>query len=427
LLMEYIICEKSPSVYWSAWEVWEEMGKKRVLFISGSLGLGHVGRDIEIAKAIRKIDANIEISWLADDPASMVLAQAGETLLPEVRFWAHANNILDGSAKDYKANLVKWVMSMRRDWAANNLVVAKLVEKENFDLVIGDEAYEVLIERVNNPDFRNFRFVMIYDAIGFDRVTTSPIGALATYAVNRLWAKGLKAGKSVADRSLFIGEVDDVPDENFGLMLPNKRKLTVAHLDFVGYVLSFNPEDYPDKERARHLLGYGNEPLIICSIGGTSAGKDLLDLCSQAYLILKKKIPELKMVLVCGPLLKPETIQAPEGVEVRGYVPELYKHLAAADLCIVTGGGTVTLELTALKKPFLYFPLKQHPEQEVTVASRCKRHGAGVKMDFSKTTPELLAETALSNLNKKVNYATLPINGTQNAANLINQILNEKA
>ena len=29
------------------------------------------------------------------------------------------------------------------------------------------------------------------------------------------------------------------------------------------------------------LLGYGNETLFVCSIGGTSAGKKLLDLCIE--------------------------------------------------------------------------------------------------------------------------------------------------
>jgi predicted glycosyltransferase len=402
------------------------MDKKKVLFISGSLGLGHVGRDIEIAKALRKIEPSIEINWLADYPASMVLENAGETLLPEVRSWAHANEKLDSSAKEYKANLVKWIMSMRKEWKANAQVVAKLVEKEHFDLVVGDEAYEVLIERVGNPDFRNFKFVMIYDVIGLDRVKSSPVDALAAYMINRLWAKGLQAGQSVADRSLFIGEVADVPDEKFGFMLPNRRKLAIKRVDFVGYVLSFSPEEYGDKEKVRGLLGYGNEPLIVCSIGGTSAGKDLLILCSKAYPFMKKEIPELKMVLVCGPLLKPESIRAPEEVEVKGYVPELYKHLAAADLCIVTGGGTVTLELTALKRPFLYFPLKQHVEQETDVAVRCERHHAGVRMDFSKTTPELLAQDVMSNLGKKVSYATFTADGAQNAALLISQVLNEK-
>ena len=56
-----------------------------------------------------------------------------------------------------------------------------------------------------------------------------------------------------------------------------------------------------------------------------------------------------------------------EGAKIVGYLPELYKHLAACDIAVVTGGGTVTLELTALQKPFLYFPLENHFEQEIAV------------------------------------------------------------
>ncbi len=402
------------------------MDRKKVLFISGSIGLGHVGRDIEIVRALRKIEPTVEVSWLADDPASMILEQTGEKLLPEVKVWAHANAKMNSSAEGYKANLVKWIMSMRKDWKANAQIVAKLVEEEHFDLVVGDEAYEVLIERTMNPGFRNFPFVMIYDCIGIDRVTQNLMDAIGTYMINRLWAKGLQAGKPVADRSLFIGEVEDVADQKFGFMLPNMRNLAMEQVDFVGYVLSFNPEEYREKNRARQLLGYSNQPLIFCTIGGTSAGKDLLTLCEHAYPIIKTKLPNLKMVLVCGPNVNPESIQAPEGVEVRGYVPELHKHLAAADLCIVTGGGTVTLELTALGRPFLYFPLKQHVEQEVNVTFRCERQRAGVRMDFSKTNPEMLAAAVLSNFGKQVNYAPFPTDGAKNAALLISQVINEK-
>jgi UDP-N-acetylglucosamine:LPS N-acetylglucosamine transferase len=85
------------------------------------------------------------------------------------------------------------------------------------------------------------------------------------------------------------------------------------------------------------------------------------------------------------------------------------------------------LELTALKRPFLYFPLKQHVEQEADVAVRCERHGAGIRMDFAKTSPELLAETVVSNFDKNVSYASFPTDGAKNAAFLISQVLNEKS
>ena len=106
-----------------------------------------------------------------------------------------------------------------------------------------------------------------------------------------------------------------------------------------------------------------------------------------------------------------------------GYVPKLYRHLGAADLCIVSAGGTITLELTALQKPFLYFPLEQHFEQEVGVASVCQRHGAGIRMTRSKTSPETLAAAILSNLGKTMDYAKIPINGAKEAARRITELL----
>jgi predicted glycosyltransferase len=401
------------------------MDKKKVLFISGSLGLGHVGRDIEIAKALGKIEPEVEICWLADDPATMVLLHAGEKVLPEVKFWAHGNEKLGNSAKNYEANLVKLTMGMMKDWKSNAQVVANLMEKEHFDLVVGDETYELVIEMGNNPSFKTFPFVMIYDFVGLDSVTWNPVDVVSTYMANRIWVKGMQSGGSVAERSLFVGEIGDVPDKKFGFMLPNRRALAIKTLDFLGYILTFNPEEYWNKTTVRKVLGYGDEPLIVCSIGGTSAGKELLSLCAQAYPLLREKLPGLRMILVCGPLLQPDSVRAPQGVDVKGYIPDLYKHLAAADLCIVTGGGTVTLELTALQKPFLYFPLKQHFEQEGAVAPRCERHGAGVKMDYTKTTPELLAKTVLSNFGKDVHYAAIPTNGADKAAQIISQVLDK--
>jgi hypothetical protein len=44
-------------------------------------------------------------------------------------------------------------------------------------------------------------------------------------------------------------------------------------------------------------------------------------------------------------------------------------------------------------------------------------------MILSKTSPESLAETILSNLEKTVDYAKIPINGAQESAKIINGLL----
>jgi hypothetical protein len=380
-------------------------------------------RDLEIVGALRKLRPDIEVFWMADSPASDMLEKAGEKLLPENNLLQKANTALEESAKEYKANLVQWAMNMRKGWAKNCEVYAKVFESYNFDLLVGDETYDVLIAMVNDPSYKKLPFVVIYDILGLDASTWNPVDRIAAYVTNRLWVKFLRSTPPLADKSIFVGELEDVLDRSFGFMLPNRRRLAEKVCDFVGYILPEDIENYKDKTKARQLLGYRDEPLILCSIGGTSAGRNLLDLCTAAYPLVKKKIPNLRMILVCGPRVLPESVKAPEGVKVLGYVPRLYRHLGAADLCVVSAGGTTTIELTALEKPFLYFPLEQHFEQEVGVANVCQRHRAGIRMVRSKTTPEMLAEAILSNLGKTTDYAKLPINGASEAARIVNALL----
>jgi UDP-N-acetylglucosamine:LPS N-acetylglucosamine transferase len=241
--------------------------------------------------------------------------------------------------------------------------------------------------------------------------------------INRFWINSMKNVPPARDSLLFIGVLEDIPDENFGLFLPNKRKLARGDMVFLGYILPFDPNDYRDKQKIREELGYkGEAPLIMVSAGGTNTGRLLIDLCAKTYPLLKKQIPDLRMVLVCGPKIDPMTIAEGDGLEVKGFVPELYRHMAASDLCICSGGGTTTLELTALQRPFLFFPLEKYSEQD-DVANRCQRYGAGVRMTFSSTTPDILAQKVMENLGKPVNYPELPLGGEAKAAKIINDLL----
>ena len=84
------------------------------------------------------------------------------------------------------------------------------------------------------------------------------------------------------------------------------------------------------------------------------------------------------------------SIRAPSrrpGLEIRPYVDQLYRHLAACDLAVVQGGLTTTMELTANRRPFLYFPLRNHFEQVHHVRHRLDRYGAGRCMDYTSTNP----------------------------------------
>jgi len=396
---------------------------RKVLFISGSLGLGHVTRDIAIAKELRRVNPEVEISWIAAQPASLILEEAREMLLPEAHDYANDNTIAENATKGFHLNLLKYLSHARGAWAANVKIFKEVTSKEKYDVVIGDETYELLVAQLKNPSLNKAPFVMIYDFVGVDSMTRNPVDKLMAFLWNRIWAQDHKLYSTGNNMALFVGEPEDVPEKAFGFLLPNRRAHAKAHYSFIGYIIQFDPAEYTDKSIVRAKLGYGEEPLIICSVGGTSTGKELLELCGQSYQTVKAQIPNLRMILVSGPRISTESLNLPQGVEIKEYIPSLYEHFAASDLAIVLGGGTSTLELTALKQPFLYFPLEGHFEQEISVASRLARYGAGERMSFSRTTPESLGEKVLAHLGKQVNYASIDIGGGQRAAQLINKLL----
>jgi UDP:flavonoid glycosyltransferase YjiC (YdhE family) len=101
----------------------------------------------------------------------------------------------------------------------------------------------------------------------------------------------------------------------------------------------------------------------------------------------------------------------------------LCEHFAACDLAIVQGGGSTTLELTALKRPFLYFPLEGHFEQRIHVAGRVARHGAGVELLYSETGPESLADMVVANLGRELNYPPIPTDGASKAADILTRLM----
>jgi len=401
--------------------------KKKLLFISGSIGLGHVARDFAITEELEKQNPDLEISWLASDLSrEYILEKGGKLALGGENYNLKENMLAEKHANIHKLNVTTLGVKFMKHLDENFEVIKHVTSSTKYDLIVGDEAYELTSGYRKDPKLKTTPIIMIYDFVGFDTMTYNPLEWLSAFLINRVSAKGYfeykKNNFRVTDQILFVGEREDVPDRKFGILNPNRREWADTFCMYVGYILGFKPEDYLDKKKVRKQLGYGDDPLIICSIGGTAVGKSLLELCGQAYPLMKKKVPNLRMVLVCGPRLPTESLNIPEGVDIRGFVPDLYEHFAACDLAIVQGGSNTNWELTALRRPFINFPLKNHFEQAF-IAENLARRGAGIEMSYHKTTPEILAETALANLDKKVSYKPIPTDGAERAAKIIGEYL----
>ena len=129
------------------------------------------------------------------------------------------------------------------------------------------------------------------------------------------------------------------------------------------------------------------------------------------------------MIVVAGPRIDPATLPSHPGLEVRAYVHELYRHLAACDLAVVQGGLTTSMELTANRRPFLYFPLGHHFEQNFHVRHRLDRYGAGRRMEFDTAGPDAIAAAIAEEIGRDVDYRPVETTGAARAAALIGELL----
>jgi UDP:flavonoid glycosyltransferase YjiC (YdhE family) len=129
------------------------------------------------------------------------------------------------------------------------------------------------------------------------------------------------------------------------------------------------------------------------------------------------------MVLVSGPRIDPRSLPSPAGAEVRAFVPDLDRHLAACDLAVVQGGLTTCMELTAARTPFLYFPLRNHFEQNFHVAHRLDRYGAGRRMDYATSTPDVIAEAMVSALSAQNRFRPVESDGAARAARMLAELI----
>ena len=396
---------------------------KKVLFVSWQGGMGHITRDVAIVKDLRRQNPQIEVSWLGHPLACKVLEHSGETILPESQFSADYSQTGIQGLDGFRLNILRYVALVKKPRAHNIELFRQVIAKYHFDLIIGDESYEIMIAMAENELDLKCRMIEIEDFVGMEAMTSSPLEKLGIYIRNRGHAVR-PALLSSRVNHFFVGELEDVFDKRFGFGLPNRRDVAKKYYQILGHVIRFDPAEYADKAKMKAKLGYGKEPLLICATGGTCAGKELLELCGKAYTILKEDIPDLHMVAVCGELFGTKPPDLPLGVELHNFIPDLYQHYAACDMAVVVGGGTTTVELTALRRSFVFFPLENQFDQQLYIADRLARQGAGIKMRFYETTPKSLADVIKNNIGKEVTWPAIRTDGAEKAAKLINQILN---
>jgi pimeloyl-ACP methyl ester carboxylesterase/predicted glycosyltransferase len=400
--------------------------RKRALFISSPIGLGHARRDVAIARELRELHPDLEIDWLAQDPVTRVLQEEGERIHPASAQMANESHHIESESAEHDLHCFQAWRRMDEILIANFMLFHDLIAEEQYDLWIGDEAWELDYYLHENPEQKRAAYVWLTDFVGW---LPMPDGGehegYLTADYNAEMIEHIARFPRIRDRAIFIGTPDDIVPDSFGPDLPLIREWTEDHYDFSGgYITGFDPREFSDREALRAELGYRpDEKVCIVTVGGSGVGGQLLKKVMHSFPEAKARVPELRMIVVAGPRINPESLPSGNGLEVCTYVHNLYRNLAACDLAVVQGGLTTSMELTANKRPFLYFPLRHHFEQNFHVRHRLNRYGSGRRMDFDESTPEDISDAIANEIGREVAYRDIETGTTKRAAERIAEML----
>ena len=375
-----------------------------------------------IADELRKLHPDLEIDWLAQHPVTNVLAARGERVHPASALLASESGHIEHESAEHDLHAFQAIRRMDEILLANFMVFHDLAREEDYDLWIGDEAWELDYYLHENPEQKRAAYAWLTDFVGWLPMADGGAHeAFLTADYNAEMIEHIARFPRVRDRAIFVGDPDDIVPDAFGPGLPLIRDWTERHYDFSGYVTGFDPRQMARPRGSSATRD--DERVCIVTVGGSGVGGHLLRRVIAAF-------PEARRARARpaddrGHRAADRSRQPAGPRRARGppYVHELYRHLAACDLAVVQGGLTTTMELTASRRPFLYFPLRHHFEQNFHVRHRLERYRAGRCMDYATAGPAEIAGAIASEIGREVDYRPVATDGAARAAALLAELL----
>ena len=399
---------------------------RRALYLCSPIGLGHARRDLAIVEELRRLQPDLQVDWLSQSPVTAVLEAAGEHVHPASRFLAGESDHIEAEAGEHDLHAFRAIRRMDEVLVNNFMVFDELVTDQPYDLVVADEAWEVDHFLHENPERKRFPYAWMTDFVGWLPMPSGGPGEAALTAdYNAEMIEQRDRYRHVRNRSIFIGDPEDVVKDVFGPGLPSIREWTEEHFEFAGYVTGFSASTAAANAALRASLGYGpGDILCVVTVGGSAVGSALLHRVLEAVPLARRELPELTFLVVTGPRIDPGSLPRQPCVQVRGFLPGLHEYLAASDVAVVQGGLSTCMELTAAGTPFVYVPLENHFEQNFHVRHRLDRYGAGQRLSYSEAKqPELLAMSILAALRNRCVPLEVEAGGAARAAAMLADLL----
>jgi predicted glycosyltransferase len=351
-----------------------------LLYSHDSYGLGHIRRNLALAKGIVRQDANARVVIVTGSPRADAFELPERTRcvrLPSVtknatgRYVPRESGV---SLQDVIERRTRTLQDTVQDFEPDLILVDHTPQGLCGELIpVLERSRRTHPERAVVLGMRD-----IYDAPAIVRPRWERDGTLA--ALESTYERVLVYGQ----RAVFS------PVDEYGFT-PRLR----ARTSFVGYVDGQEPAREPEAVRARH--GRPEQPLVLVTVGGGGDGEHVV----RGYLRDLERLGERcgwRSLVVTGPLMSAAGRAAAHaataqlaGVDVLEFTPRLVDCMEAADAVVSMGGYNSTVELLSRDKRMVCVPRVFPRQEQLTRAQRLS--GLGL---LRMITPAALQPGALT-------------------------------
>ncbi|SKA79149.1 glycosyltransferase family protein [Desulfobaculum bizertense] len=400
----------------------------RILFYSQHvLGVGHVARSLEIARAC--IDAGHTVTLVTGGEELPLPLPEGilHEKLPALRMDSTFSHVLPAHYDMPKTPLSE------KEQARLDELLAEIMEQrvDRLMKIAGRFRPHIFLTELFPFGRRAFRFELIpvltalqSGAFGPCKIVCSLRDILVEKADQQKYEERVL---KILNRS-YSGVLIHSDPNVFSLDETFSRTADIRPpVHYTGYVA---PRPRPEKSSSlRKILKKDEKPLIVASAGGGSEGYPLLSTTLEASIVLSASLPHTLRIL-SGPyldeqdfaLLQAKASTAPH-IHVERFSTEFPELLAAADLSLSMGGYNTLMNLLAAQTYGLVLPFTQNREQRMR-AERLAARGVLEILQPKDLEPDRLSQIMHTTLQATQAGGTdLDLSGARSTANLLQQFM----
>jgi len=356
--------------------------QQRILWAVSSVGKGHIMRDMAIVKQLRRL-ADVQVDWLVPDPGRDFMEARGYRVLEPSADLLGSGRVYGQVLADCvdEFNLISYVLADTQLHKHDFLVSARAWEHTSYHGIVGDEAFWLLTGFAAHWAAKPAPFIFLTDFIGTKAMRPRLRDRWVAWYKNFQFTMSHRG----TDRYLYIGSVEEIPDERLGVGLPSRSAWAERHCEFVRPIADIDRAVSPDRPSLRQHLGLPQEDYVfLATVGPQGDFRRRMAVIEAVFEILRSEF-EAHFILLC-----PEPGEHP-WIQYARYLEGLPRYFAAADFVITESGYGKIVELSAVGTPFVAYPLPYHFEQEYVMRHRLDTYGTGQLVTLRDHTPQEIA------------------------------------